>query len=334
MLALATVVLATLVPLTGNAGAVTSTLVFGPPTSSEIFYGVAISCTDRVDCTIVGGDTTPQVQTETNGVWNTPVTLAVPPSTSSVTFGGYLGQTVSCPTANNCTAVGDIIPNVGPEQAMFATETNGTWGAVTEIPGSPTGQGALTAVSCFDATDCTAVGYDGDNDPIVVSETGGAWSTPSELFGLPAGGWLFGVSCTGIGDCTAAGEIQSESYSGPMVVTESGGNWGAPLGIPNASSTNAAAFYGISCIDATDCTAVGNGGPFLGNPSYAVEKGGTWGGLVTLPVLGHFQGVDCTGMEVASVSAWWPPPVRATSWSMAECGVLQLEYLNKTQAAD
>jgi hypothetical protein len=147
---------------------------------------------------------------------------------------------VSCTSATDCTAVGDM------RRADTVSETAGVWGA-------PDGFGADNGVSCTSATDCTSVGGD-----VAVIETAGVWG-PQTVF---SGVYLSSVSCTSATDCTAVG---NDNSSEPLYVTETAGVWGLPTEVPGLG-----VFTGVSCTSATDCTAVGD--------AFALtETAGVWG---------------------------------------------------------
>ena len=172
---------AVIIPMAGVAGATGPVPTFGPPVPLAISGGASISCSSRIDCTVAGSGAT--IEAETNGQWGAPVTLSIPIPTLDSSF-----NSVSCSSAGDCTAVGQAEGTTAADDVVgiAATETNGTWGAVTLIPeigeGSP-----LVSVSCSDALDCTAVGNDGDSNPLAVTETDGSWGAPVELYpeGIP-----------------------------------------------------------------------------------------------------------------------------------------------------
>ena len=189
---------------------------------------------------------------------------------------------VSCTSAGNCTAVGEVETAF----AIYATETSGTWGPATVVAGLA---GELHGVSCTLPGDCTAVGQSTHlSAPIYVTESNGVWGAPAAVLG--GGGVLESVSCTDVTDCTAVGV---DAAGNPAYAIETAGTWGAmhevtPL-IPGSG-----ALYSVSCADATDCTAVGNEG------SYAIdvtESSGAWSGAteVTSALDGEtLYGVSCT----------------------------------------
>ena len=228
---------------------------------------------------------------------------------------------VSCTSPTDCTAVGDhgqgqARPLDGPTlQPIYATETAGVWAKAREIE-SPESGGVFTGVSCTSVGKCTAVGYDysGSYDvhgeaeigyPIYATETAGTWGLATEITSSVGGGFLTAagaeltsVSCTAVGDCTAAGG------NGPMYATESGGTWGPATFLD--TETFVGNFNGVSCTSATDCTAVGDDESYDGiygfyspsQPISATETAGTWGTPAEIAApggsTGSFDAVSCT----------------------------------------
>ena len=175
-----------------------------------------------------------------------------------------------------------------------ASAVTAIWSSTTVINGSPGGTGTFAGVSCSDATDCTAVGYDGNDQPIYATESGGTWGTATEVSGSPGGAGSFsyfaGVSCSEATDCTAVGEDGNDQS---IYATESGGTWGTPTEVTGSPGNSE--FAGVSCSDATDCTAVGSDGS--DQPIYATESGGTWGTATVVTGSSgnsYFEGVSCS----------------------------------------
>ncbi len=254
----------------------------GSPGASGTFYGV--SCTGAGNCMAVGSDghAQPMYASETGGVWG--AITEVPSSAGSATF-----YAVTCTGTGECIAVGYDQPFSGNAQPIYASETEGAWGAVTEVPSSLAGGAAFYGLSCTGVGNCTAVGADGGYQPITATETGGAWGTPVEVPGSGGGtGYFKGVSCTGTGECVAVGRDKTQS----IIATESGGVWGTVNEVPGAGG--AGYFYAVSCTGLGFCTAVGLDGNNL--PTYATESGGTWGSPTEVTGDGGaaFYGVSCT----------------------------------------
>ncbi len=174
-----------------------------PNSSTGQSYG--ISCVDPTDCTAVGflgAFSPPQVfgyDVETNGVW---APAGEPPNDELGEFAG-----VSCTSPQDCTAVGSTEADGSPtDDPVYDTETNGVWGPITVVNGSLGGSGSFASVSCVDASDCVAVGTDGNGQPIYAVDSGGVWGTVNEDTGATGGGGEFSsVSCTSLGVCTAVG---------------------------------------------------------------------------------------------------------------------------------
>ncbi|HXX91869.1 MAG TPA: hypothetical protein VEI83_16750, partial [Acidimicrobiales bacterium] len=178
-------------------------------------------------------------------------------------------------SAGNCTGTGQYTDGSGNVQAMSATETSGTWAQAVEVT-APTGAAAnpeayLASVSCSSAGNCTGTGRytdgSGNVQAMAATETSGTWAQAVEVT-APTGAaanpvaFLSGVSCTSVGNCTAAGYYtDSSSNDVIMNAVESGGTWAqatefaAPA---NAAGNPGAELEGISCASEASCTAVGD----------------------------------------------------------------------------
>ena len=328
----------------GSSVALAATTSFGPIAAiqGDGIDASAVSCTDATDCTAVGESFVgvPYYATETNGTWGSAVHIPVAGPAGSV----GLFDGVSCVDTTDCTAVGYENLNVDPtlsgaEPAIYATETKGTWGPATFIPGSVAVGTAsiLTSVSCAAAGDCTAVGLwsSTTNDLMRITETNGSWGPP---IALPGGEEFTGVSCPDPTDCTAVGiGIDANGQLAPMYEAETNGSWGPitdvygySVDFPYFSSVSCTApgyctavgldgyatetndvwgaatlfspfvvFNGVSCSDATDCAAVGYDS--LDNLAYAIESGGTWGS-VTEDSQGNAGGLGFLGVSCTSAA--------------------------------
>jgi len=128
----------------------------------------SVSCATAGNCSAGGnyqGGTTGEqafVVTQTNGTWGKAEEV---PGTATLNTGGNAAvNSVSCPSAGNCTAAGYYFGSGGG--AFVVTQANGTWGTAQEIPGmaslAPNG-GKITSVSCAAANRCSAGGQYGDS---------------------------------------------------------------------------------------------------------------------------------------------------------------------------
>ena len=207
-----------------------------------------VSCVSATDCIAVGGDLrngSTVVEHWSGKKWS------IIHSPRGVGSGG-----VSCVSASDCTAVGP------------PSQWNGTVWSITPSP-TPS-DGSLAGVSCVSAVDCIAVGRIGNDaggstggddaagHTLVEQWNGTKWSivhapNPS------VGGALMGVSCVTAVDCTAVGNSfgvsDGHTYNKSALVEHwNGTKWSITL------SKGGIALDGVSCVSATDCTAVGRGG--------------------------------------------------------------------------
>ena len=170
----------------------------------------AVSCTGTGSCTAVGTtfsaasglDNVGIVATETGGSWSGAVTVE----------GTSFLNSVSCADASDCTAVGQVTTGDG-NYPVYVTESGAAWGTGQAFSGSvPSGEtestatGSANGVSCPDANDCVAVGYDQNSAKTYAIESDGTWGPVTEV--VPNEGSEPGfeaVSCTAVAVCTAVG---------------------------------------------------------------------------------------------------------------------------------
>jgi predicted RNA-binding protein with TRAM domain len=261
-----------------------------------------VSCRDALNCTAVGvANNFPIVVTEADGVWGSAIEIPTAGDPSNPDGEGFFTG-VSCSGPGDCTAVG-VDDTVAPGaasggSAMGATEVNGVWGSVIDIsmpvpnedPPPQLVDGEMLGVSCVTPGNCTAVGIEGNsgspgNFGLLATETSGVWSGGSLVSGTSQ---LSGVSCPDVGDCTAVGMLFPDETG--AYVTETNGSWGAAAampGPPERPDTNDGGLDAVSCVDATNCAAVGS------VLSYAFESDGVWGAEGQDGTVGLFTGVSC-----------------------------------------
>jgi hypothetical protein len=237
--------------------------VMGASGGSGSFAGV--SCTQATDCTAVGvdGSGNPIYATESGGTWGTVTEI----SGTQATTGSF--GSVSCVTVGSCTAVGGDSDG----HPIYAAETGGVWDTPIEVPGGP---GSFTSVSCTGIGNCTAVGRE-NSLPVYATETDGVWDSPTPVtLSVPGAGVVAtfsAVSCATVGACTAVG---GDSNGQPIYATETGGVWGTATELATSASGS---FTAVSCIDPTDCSAIGNS---AGEALDATETAGAWNTPTTI----------------------------------------------------
>jgi hypothetical protein len=210
------------------------------------------SCVDG-ECFVVGGSSVASLD---NGTW----------TYSNLGSVGFLNG-ISCTSTTNCVAVGSSEGvGAGAANAALIETWNGSSWTLASNP-TPTGS-ELFSVSCADATTCTAVGDDSNNNedqPLIESLSGGVWAVaanPAPAVANNTDYLLDSVSCPDSNDCVAVGYLDyndgtpgttfAETYaSGSWTVTPS------PNG-PGADQDSAASWLtGVSCVSSSQCLAVG-----------------------------------------------------------------------------
>jgi hypothetical protein len=230
------------------------------------------------------------------------------PGTATLDQGGSAQLTsVSCGSAGNCGGGGFYADSSG-YQAFVVSETNGTWGAAIEVPGTAArntqGRAAIASVSCPSAGNCVAGGYYADKpggpvtqplQPFVVTETNGTWGTAVAVPGSGTvnkglGNEITSVSCASVGNCSAGGgpsPSQGPGNGQAFVVGEKNGTWGKAIVVPGLAALNTgdqAYVNSVSCASASGCSAGGYYTDSSGGQTFVVsETSGTWGTAIEVP---------------------------------------------------
>lgn len=203
-------------------------------------------------------------------------------------------DTVGCPTARLCIAVGDW-ETKGEAESPLTELWNGTKWKVLATP-KPAGQGKavssrLTGISCASATRCFAVGH---------SETNGVFKPLAEVWGgkkwviqktqNPArSGGLEAVSCVSATSCMAVGDGIAERGNGT--------SWSlVKIGKPSGGE---ALLLGVSCVKSGSCYAVGLNSVGANDGSVAeLWNGSAWSvqpvRITTSNTSSALDGVSCT----------------------------------------
>jgi hypothetical protein len=260
---------------------------------------------------VLGGGSNVAFAQAADASWGVGVGAVLPANAVTAGNQSVSLNSVSCGSAGNCSAVGsytapDSIKGLLSTQGLLLTETAGVWatGAEAVLPANAatTGQTVdLTSVSCASPGNCGAVGTyldkNGNTEGLLFTETAGTWAKGVEAV-LPANALsasqtvqLLSVSCGSTGNCTAVGTylVGGTPSNHGVILTEAAGTWSAGLepALPaNASAGQDAIVQAVSCVSASDCTAVGTYGDSSGNEQGLLlsKTTGTWTTGVELTV--------------------------------------------------
>jgi hypothetical protein len=239
------------------------------------------ACTAPGDCTVAGMDRpdatlVPFAVSEHDGVWGTGTVLAGSAQLGS-TGGGI--DALACPAAGDCVAGGSYgiynpVTHIGRFRAFLASEHDGTWGPMEQVPGSSLlnsgDQAGVQALSCGAVGSCTAGGgYSTKKGfpAFLVSETDGRWGRAFEVPGLAdpnTAAQVLSVSCPSAGNCVAGGYYDTTKLRARLfVISQVHGVWEQAIdvpGVPEERPQPDAGNISVSCPVAGRCTIGGEGG--------------------------------------------------------------------------
>ena len=274
----------------------------GPPFGAQV---QTIDCRADGDCTIVGwyetllGASDLFVDAESGGVWATAIAmpnLATLNAGASIENNGAAAAGLACAGVGDCVIAGNYVDATGDAQLFTETQTSGTFGAATELPGSATLTPGFTdpfadsvnSLSCWDASDCALSGLDATAAGGFVNvESGGTWATPTDFVTSPTvylgtDASVDEMSCPAAGSCAAIGSYESSSRTEEIFFSqETSGVWGADVSMSGLESLAPNGDVGLDsfrCSSVGTCTILGS---YLGSGDveqlfYDVERNGTW----------------------------------------------------------
>jgi len=175
---------------------------------------------------------------------------------------------VSCPSTDDCIAVGVADLNATGNYIPLVEHWNGASWSIerTPIPPLDEGGGALSSVSCTSSSACMAAGSFGPGDgPLAERWNGSSWSLqrPPD----PVGAYGFdGISCASSTDCIAVGGGDK-----PLAERWDGRRWSVQT--THFSDALSSGLLGVSCPSSTACAAVGADDVGLCSDSYDYGSG-------------------------------------------------------------
>jgi hypothetical protein len=142
--------------------------------------------------------------------------------------------------------------------ASPASAAPGRW-SLQHTPGASTR--SLLSVSCASATACTATGARTSgtiNRTIAEGWNGTRWSAePTPKISGGTDSFLRGVSCTSAASCVAVGDYWNGTMDVTLAERWNGSAWSA-VPVPDPSGAVSSYLFGVSCVSARACTAVGD----------------------------------------------------------------------------
>lgn len=276
-----------------RAGAATRLSPPGSAGGASEFSFSGLSCLSATNCLAVGdyanasGASVPLSEEWNGSTWG------------SVSIHGpkYSGlDAISCPDASYCMAVG--YARYGP----LAETWNGTaWSRVKSPHPAGSQSSELLSVSCPTSSDCSAVGvYQNDSSTsLTLAEqwNGESWTliaspNPSGVTGSE----LTGVSCAhGTAQCVAVGySFGRKGNSHTLAESWNGAAWSL-VASPNDSQGSENELLSVSCVSATDCTAVGDYTNLSADLVAVIEtwNGTSWSLVPGAQPDGELVNIDC-----------------------------------------
>jgi sugar lactone lactonase YvrE len=164
---------------------------------------------------------------------------------------------VSCTSSESCAATGFYENSSGVTATLAKIKTAGKW-SVTSTPNpEKVTSSTLFDVSCTAANACTAVGQAGSTSTLAERWNGSTWAiqtTPNVAGAYSTRLWR--VSCVASNDCTAVGWSTGTGTAATLAEHWNGTTW-TIMSTPNAVGFKKSYLFGISCVSASDCWAVG-----------------------------------------------------------------------------
>lgn len=176
-------------------------------------------------------------------------------------------NSVACPSAVFCVAVGTYKDSSGNQQGLLLTGSGSSWNATqASLPSNAaaTSGPSLSSVACESAASCVAVGNYLDSSSrgqgLMITWSGTSWApiespTPG---GVPGWAGLQSVGC-GASACVAAGSYSDGSKAVGLLVSGSGSTWtavDAPMPA-DAAANPSPTFNSVTCTGNSTCVAVG-----------------------------------------------------------------------------
>lgn len=232
----------------------------------------SVSCSGGAHCTAVGVVEQGRLELAVTIEWNGTEWSEQPIDTEALGATAVSLTAVHCLSASDCNATGSVSYGRSAARRNLAFHYNGTVWLVTEAGGYERrwtsvavtqARRVLDDVSCPAEARCFAVGSlktdDGQQKAQVASWGGGSWD--AEAAPLPSeasAARLRGVSCASADDCWAVGGyVDAERQKHIFAMSWDGVAWSIET-MPTPAEGSGAELWGVDCVTAGACTAVGS----------------------------------------------------------------------------
>jgi hypothetical protein len=300
------------------------------PSNATVSGLDAVSCGSGTTCTAVGGynnNTSGDEETLAESWDGSTWAVQAIPSPSGAPDAELDG--VSCVSAVRCTAVGWYITSAQSEVPLAERWNGSTWVVrATPSPAGSTGV-SLSAVSCTQASSCTAVGgysSGGTGVPLAEYWNGSTWTI--QAIAAPPGATgssLDAVSCSSATSCTAAGSyVNSSGDQLSLAEYWNGSTWAIQTTVDPSGST-VIILYGVSCASATSCTTSGFRASTSGKKFLTLAEhwnGSTWAIQATPNPAGALDsalhGISCAAPGSCTAAGWYENSSETIESTLAE----------------
>jgi D-serine deaminase-like pyridoxal phosphate-dependent protein len=214
---------------------------------------------------------------------------------------------VTCASASDCWAVG-YYKTASVYQTLIERWDGTSWAIVSSPNASTTQTNFLAGVTCVSASNCWAVGYyiTGTAEQTLIEHWDGAsWAiVTSPNTSATQRNFLQGVTCVSASECWAVGYYAGGTIFQTLIERWDGTSW-AIVSSPNASTTQSNYLFGVTCVSASECWAIGD---YVGSAAFQtlIERwDGTSWAIVSSPNTSTLQNNLLSGVTCVSASECW-----------------------------
>src|SRR4029077_16788849 len=222
-------------------------------------FGVA--CVSASDCWAVGDYSNENVIPRTLIEHWDGISWAIVSSPNTNTTDRNFLTGVTCASPSDCWAVGYYY-NGSVIQTLIERWDGTSWAIVSSPNTSTTQPNYLYGVTCVSASDCWAVGtyYNGSAYQTLIERwEGTSWAiVSSPNTGATDNNYLRGVTCVSASECWAVGYYYHDILPVQTLIERWEGTSWAIVSSPNTSAAENNNLYGVTCVSASECWAVGN----------------------------------------------------------------------------